>query len=366
LKNQIQEQEDNLEELRKEHEDLNLKKKETKDKKEAGKLDTVLDAQAIEIAKAERDLKRMKDQLSKVEADARSRIPKSLIDPSIQDLCDDFDIQSTFSGIELSTSDFEEITESDFDGFGMMTSKEYKKRLDDLTTGMLSTEKMMIMVLCVAVKNKNRIMNSLDKFKAKAWYNPVKAFFDKKTVQYTSEVTGPNIMPVVNIPTCNPPLAVIAWLLIHDKWSVRAFMSNLWSGQLGLSVELQKEHRKWEEYFWEVSVRKSRSAAYERGFHDDYYETKETDRYPLMDLETKLWFNKDKCKTAGSGYNKTDIQAYLVKTAELINKSVGRPMKVVTDNSGEPLISDTMYNKVSEVREKRKKEEEDKKKETKK
>jgi len=362
LKTQIRNQERTLAEMKTEHEGLNVKLKGTTDKKMKKELSDLLDTEAIDIAKLEASITQEKEQLAKLEEEEKEKLTssKSLINSTITDVCDDFDIQSMFSGIELSTSDFEEITESDFEGFGLMSSKEYKKRLDDLTTGMLAMDKMMVMVLCVAVKNKNRIMNSLKRFESKTWYKNVREFFDRKTVQYTSEVTSPSIMPVVNIPTCNPPLAVIAWLLINDRWSVRAFMCNLWSGQLALSTALQREHRRWEEYFWEVTVRKSKSAAFERGFHEDYYVTKESDKYPLMDMESQLWFMKEKCKTTGAGYEKSDIQTYLVKMASMINKAVGRTLKVVVDNSGEALISDSMYARVTESKEKRKKEEEDK------
>jgi len=286
---------------------------------------------------------------------------RDIMDIRSDDESDAYSIIEMFSDMELTGDGMSEIMDMDMSGFGLMSSKEYKKRMDDLTKGMLAQDKVIIMVLCVVVKNKHRILGSLDKFKDKSWFASVKAFFEKKTVHYTSEAVANKLMPVVNIPTSNPPLACIAWMLVNKRWSVKAFMSNLWAGQLSLSTSLQEEHKKWEFCFWEITVKKSKSSAYEKGFNEDYYETKEFDRYPLMNIVDQLWFKKEKSKNTGTGYSKEDILEYLKVTATYLNACAGREVKTVSDDISAPLVSSTEVERAEASKKKREEPKEEKK-----
>lgn len=121
-------------------------------------------------------------------------------------------------------------------------------------------------------------------------------FINSHCTEHAYSATA-EVMPFANISTANPSLTAMLWKKFHRKIDGTVMtaenqemryiqmMNNLWFGQLSLDSICQKEHRKWEEEFWNkqiIGTKGMGAAAYESGFNEEYYSNKKSDRYPLL------------------------------------------------------------------------------------
>jgi hypothetical protein len=208
--------------------------------------------------------------------------------------------------VDISTT----IDPDDFLGFGLKNSHVYREIfLAILRNNSIDPAISTYIVLCtVAIKSRIRIISALSspKFASLSWAAKTKKFFEKHTVQYTSEVKGDNSkIAVVHIPSCVPTLACACWKVITppEMRTVDNFIANLWAAQLRLNDALMVRQKIWEKNFWDNVVKKG-SGAYESGFKENYWNTKAGDEYPLMFFDKRFDPNHNKL-------SETEVQALL-------------------------------------------------------
>ena len=195
---------------------------------------------------------------------------------------------------------------NDFEGFGLKNSKVYYAKLFRLMLAAKLTKvaRYMVMVLATAVKNKKRIAESISCFSTKVWYDQVSRFYQARVVQYTSEETV-NTIAVIHIPSCMPSLTAQIWCLITPPLyrNLSSFLENLWAAQLDLNPAMMEE-QDWEKVFWTKLVRKGGSK-YLAGFHEEFWTTKATDTYELINMEGKI------LAMQGETYSREEVEGYI-------------------------------------------------------
>lgn len=219
---------------------------------------------------------------------------------------------STIMNIDILVGDnfnlveLEEIDPIDYIGFGTMSSHKYRKMFMDITKNLTPAARTWIFVWAVAIKSKPRILNAVEGLTKSPTMIEARDAIVNLFVQYTSEKT-PDTFPIVNVPSCNPTLSSLIWIKIStpEKRNATEFLKNLWAAQINLAATTQSEQKAWEMSFWDNTVTKGSANKYEPGFHSAYYETKASDKYPLL--------NKDKTIVAmsASGYTKANLTAWI-------------------------------------------------------
>jgi hypothetical protein len=191
----------------------------------------------------------------------------------------------------------------DFFGFGFRDSNVYREMLFShfQDSKLDPTEKFVVFVLCVAIKNKSRIIKSLEanktKWSKKNWYKKVLDFFKNRTVQYTTE--SDSKVPVVNIPNSCPTITALAWIVVTPPASRTKdnFLKNLWAIQFkGLTQQEVDDQKAWEKNFWDNTVKKTRNTntkGYDaaKGFQEDFWNTKAADEYILATIKGDEMFD---------------------------------------------------------------------------
>lgn len=177
----------------------------------------------------------------------------------------------------------------DFVDFGVMDSKKYCLKLfrllDDVHLNV--EERTMVIVLLTKVPSKKRLLAAMDKFKNEQWYTNVRSFVQNKIVPKVSDETNDTLAPP-HVPSSTPFLASRIWLQTTEREyiSVKEFLGHLWAAQIYLNGELMSEQRTWETNFWNDTVKDSK----EPGFHDNYWKTKSTDEYRLIQATGEIFF----------------------------------------------------------------------------
>eukprot|EP00094_Tigriopus_californicus_P004686 TCALIF_04508-PA protein Name:"Protein of unknown function" AED:0.17 eAED:0.17 QI:0/0/0/0.66/1/1/3/0/219 len=163
----------------------------------------------------------------------------------------------------------------DFTDFGVMNTRKYADKLFRIfEAGNLNpTERTMVVVLATAVKTNKRIINAMKKFQGADWYRPVLDFFRNSCVQYTCEEED-DTFSVVHIPS-----------YITEKPTVEGFFSNLWAAQIHLDNNLLSSQKVWQTNFWDSVVKKGGNNFEKGKFNNDYWETKSTDKYLLLEAD---------------------------------------------------------------------------------
>ena len=204
--------------------------------------------------------------------------------------------------------DYDEIDPADWTNFGLMNSHIYRENFLKLVKDKKLTQKsiLMVVVLCTVVRSKKRILKNIDKFKSKSWFAQVKKFISENIVQSPSEAKTASQFPVVNVSSCMPTLAALVWARFTAKPTVELMIGNLWFGQLWLNDEAQAANKAWEQHFWTNIVTKG-SANYEKGFHEDYYQKKVDDKYPLAKKDLTFFPPSDEF----TGYSMDDLNKWL-------------------------------------------------------
>lgn len=241
--------------------------------------------------------------------------------------------QGTYSAAEytqiISKFDFvliASLKSDDFVDFGIMDSKKYAAKLFRIMelNRLNKEQSTMVLVLATAVKNKKRILNAMKKFKAMDWYGAVLRFFQNATVQYTFEEEDETIS-VVHFASCVPFIAARIWLQITkpELITVQSFLENLWAAQLNLSTDLMERQKKWETTFWTDKVKKGGKNFEKKNFNEDYWKTKASDTYLLLDPQGRA-FGDNEQQEGLKAYEAKDIEAWLETRVNAKEKGQGK------------------------------------------
>lgn len=178
--------------------------------------------------------------------------------------------------------------ESDFKDFGVMNSHVYRKLFYKLTAqaNMTPLEIVVIVTLFQKVKNVVRVLKSIERFKNKSWFVSVRKFLVERVVQYNSQVPkDASKIAAIQIPHVFPSLTAICWVKTNNNVSLTNFLSNLWSVQMNIPINMKNIQKQWETNFWNNTVKKTRNvdpALYEKGFQEEYWSTKSLDSYEFF------------------------------------------------------------------------------------
>lgn len=202
---------------------------------------------------------------------------------------------------------------ADFENFGMMNSHVYRNAFIKLVmdSGLSAEEFIMVIALFTAVKNKVRVEKAMVRFNKEGWFKRVQKFVQDKIVQYTSELDEKmSTFAAVHIPNIMPSITLLCWIKITKPSDVNAtnLLRNLWACQLDIPVSLKEEQKIWEKDFWTSKVTHTRNTSKKRdavvlGFHEDFWNTKAQDSYPLILPDGKSAVIKDK----------TDLDNYILE-----------------------------------------------------
>jgi hypothetical protein len=188
------------------------------------------------------------------------------------------------------------LTDEEVKNFGVNTSHTYRAVLVAKAKKNSISDKVLIQVVMMAAmcKNKDRILKAL---KGKEGFDDHVRF-----IQSFSQYNGEGVdIAFVNVPACMPGIAMLGAVFQYKEYaltldekteSLPDYCKNTFFGQLDLDSKTQKLHKDWETTFWNDTVTKTRRKdkdRYEKGFHEDYYQKKEMDKYPLPALGN---FNK--------------------------------------------------------------------------
>jgi hypothetical protein len=233
------------------------------------------------------------------------------------------DLTQIFTNVAMIGLD--RIVSKDFSSFGMMNSHIYRSKLEALMQVKLpnvETRMIMICLFCV-ISSKARVQNELnaDQFKDIPDLNNLKSFVANSMVQHTSELKGKpagKYFAAVHVASSYPFVAAYAVIKLKRIKSVQAFLRHLWAAQLYLDADMQKWQKAWEKTFWNDQVKKG-SAAYIKGFQEEFYDTKSMDKYPLINKEGKIWKPNNQHK---GGYMHGDIHSYICYVSGLSERDV--------------------------------------------
>lgn len=216
---------------------------------------------------------------------------------------------------DMTNTNFDDLKFLELESFGLMNSHVYRKMFKEIVKEekLNQIEVMVIMTLTIAVKNKDRILNSISKFDDKKWYENVKRFFKIRTVQYPPEMNNMRIkvFPVVNIVHQNPSLAYYCYNFAKIDYLNEIPINNLFAAQMKLSKITQEEQKIWEQKFWNNTVKKSKGnkTNYLKGFNEEFYNNKASDMYPLIKNDGKSIYKEEIYNMMG--YSTEDLVEYL-------------------------------------------------------
>lgn len=204
--------------------------------------------------------------------------------------------------------------------FGKMNSHLYRKRLMEMFTedALNGEERFMVYFLFAVVKNKNRVMKSLDAMspedKGMSWFPKVRGFINQHVTQYVSDVVRSKKFPAVNIPNTNPGLDVLVWaLLTHpNKRKLAEVAVRPTFAQLLLDNDMQEFARAGNVMYWDNIIKGSLNPdAIPMNlpvpeFRQEYYESLAGDQYYLVGLDLKEVPPQDVVQ----GYTVEEVVAY--------------------------------------------------------
>lgn len=191
-------------------------------------------------------------------------------------------------------------------GMGLMDSNKYRAKFYKIATSKRFTpiEIFHIIGAAVAIKNKDRILNSLSTVTSASMAGRVLSFYRNNTQQYVPQTSSnENLFPVVKIPESFPSIAVIWAILIEcektnketdavKNTNFERIMHTLFFPQFNLEDTIAARHKDWErDEFWGTTedtgkVQKSRYESRPKTvrlqFHEDYYNQKAGDNYVLL------------------------------------------------------------------------------------
>jgi len=203
-------------------------------------------------------------------------------------------------------------------GLGLMDSHKYRAKFLKIAKDKRTTTIVLfhIIGMAVAVKNKDRILSTINSVSNNPTITAIAKFYRESTRQYVPETANnEKLFPVVKIPESFPSLSIIWQILIHcdrtdkeqdDKKvaNYKKVFETLFFCQFNLEGPVAGAHKDWEkDEFWGTSentgkVQKSRFAnrpkTVKLQFHEEYYNTKAADKYVLLNPDGSAYQDWDK------------------------------------------------------------------------
>lgn len=214
--------------------------------------------------------------------------------------------------------------------FGKMNSSLYRKELmERMARAALSAkEKFMVYFLFSVIKSQPRVLKALDSLEDKSmeWFVKVRAFVDSQLCQYVSQAASTRKFPAVNIPSTNPALDVLCFVVATDFESVT--LDNLFkrptTSQLNLDDVCQAKAKEGYQFYWESIVKGSKNPeAKDKNLEapkmrEEYYENPAADKYNLISVR----FVELRGSASGGAFTEEDLENYLTSTMVEIGKAV--------------------------------------------
>ena len=206
------------------------------------------------------------------------------------------------------------IDPEDFIAFGMKDSRTYRALFLKLTKTMSREDRTRVVILAVAIKSRERILMEMGKkFQNAQWRNSIINFYTNFTETKNSDIpVGREMMPVVNIPSCAPPITALTWRKMRkaEDLTYDLFVGNLWTAQLKVDEAIMAEQKVWEVDYWERTITQG-GRTYEKGFNEKYWTTKSKDVYMLLNGDMSAYKPEKR-----EPYSKQDIEEWLAGEAQ--------------------------------------------------
>jgi hypothetical protein len=208
---------------------------------------------------------------------------------------------------KFAISEIEGLSADDFENFGLMNSSIYRQKFLKIAdeSSLTKEETTMVIVLFSAIKNKKRVLANISKFASSKWYKKVNMFIKNKLVQYTYEASE-KTFAAVHVPSSFPFLAARVWLRITTTPTVDSFCENLWAAQINLDSDLMDKCKAFETNFWAQTVKKGGTKFEDKGFNEGYFNTKATDKYPLLAADGSVYSSAN-----ATGYTEAEIASWI-------------------------------------------------------
>jgi len=205
--------------------------------------------------------------------------------------------------------------------FGKMNSHQYRKDLMKRfeSAEMTGEERFMVYFLFSVIKNKDRVVKSLDNMsedeKKEEWFNKVRSFIDSNLEQYVTQAAKKKKFPAVNIPVTNPGLDILCWLLHSpvEEHTLTMISYRTTFTQIHLSAELQDYAHEGYRAFWDETVTRTKNpdATNDKNFEapeykEAYYLTSAADKYPLVFVDMSPWLVQE-----DEGYDLVELYMYM-------------------------------------------------------
>lgn len=205
--------------------------------------------------------------------------------------------------------------------FGKMNSHLYRKWLMNLMIQdkLDGTSMFMVYFMFGVIKSQPRILKNLPSLppdiKAMPWFSKVQNFIMSRVVQYVTQAKDQTKFPAVNIPTTNPGMDILAYLLSTNPSDVGldGLTKRPTFTQLNLNVEMQNKAKAGYQFYWDSVVMgsKNKESSEEPKFREEYYQTSAADKYNLLKIKKDWSFYEFPPASVSTGYTEKEITDYL-------------------------------------------------------
>jgi len=205
--------------------------------------------------------------------------------------------------------------------FGKMNSHLYRKWLMDLMTmdKLSGTEMFMVYFFFGVIKSQPRVLKALPNLppdiRALPWFTKVQSFVMSRVVQYVTQAKDQSKFPAVNIPTTNPGMDILVYVLSTNQSAVSLdeLTKRPTFTQLHLDTNLQNKAKVGYQFYWDnvITGTKNKETSEEPKYRDEYYNTSAADKYHLIKIKKDGSFSVCPPASESVGYIEKEITDYL-------------------------------------------------------
>lgn len=223
--------------------------------------------------------------------------------------------------LEKTTDDKLKEHQSVWATFGKMNSHLYRDWLMKLMVmdKLSGTEMFMVYFFFGVIKSQPRVLKALPNLppdiKALSWFAKVQTFIMSRVVQYVTQAKDQSKFPAVNIPTTNPGMDILVYLLSTNQSAVNLvdLTRRPTFTQLNLNAELQNKAKVGYQYYWDnvITGTKNKETSEEPKYRDEYYNTSAADKYNLLKIKKDGVFIVYPPASESAGYTEKEVMEYL-------------------------------------------------------
>jgi len=205
--------------------------------------------------------------------------------------------------------------------FGKMNSHLYRKWLMDLMVAdkLDGVEMFMVYFFFGIIKSQPRVLKAMpnlpNELKAMAWFPKVQNFVSVRIVQYVTQAKDRSKFPAVNIPTTNPGLDILVYVLSTNQSDVNLedLSRRPTFTQLNLNSELQNKAKVGYQYYWDsvITGTKNKESTEKPEYKEEYYNTSANDKYNLIKMKKDGSFIEFPPASVSAGYTEEEIKSYM-------------------------------------------------------